>query len=165
MKPVWLLDVDGVINKITWEHDGPEAYVDFDDQGSRFKMRWNTKVVDTIRYFANSDKVDIRWCTTWVSAARNLEDLWMLPRLDTAFDGGGYIDYSELKNLAAVDVLTNEKRPLIWTDDDVIPHDFMDDNDNIPDMLLIRPRAHIGLSNTQLELISEFITDCLTNSP
>jgi hypothetical protein len=160
--PVWLLDVDGVLNirKSPWggaPYNG-RAY----DNGTEWKMRWAPQLIQRIKALHTSGAVEARWCTTWCSNADQLERLFKLPILGRAFTGElrGF-ECSEAK-LAAARAVLAEGRRLIWTDDVEVPIER-----NEPALyaeltaggkaLLIRPDERGGLRPEHMEEIEAFV--------
>jgi len=121
LPPVWLLDVDGVINiRVSPWHSAPyngRAY----DNGREWKMRWAPQLIARIRDLHKAGLVEVRWCTTWCSNVDQLERLFKLPQFGRAFteDLRGFA-CSEAK-LAAARAVLAEGRRLIWTDDVEVP--------------------------------------------
>lgn len=158
--PVWLLDVDGVINanRPGWSAPPNQGYAAA--SGTTWKMRWAPGLTAAIRTLALSGDVEIRWATSWVLYTDQLERLFRLPPLPVAFadDNDGYV--TELKVAAALRVVEEEKRPLIWTDDDAIPHSGPErsrlESGEHP-VLLLDPDWNRGLQPTHIDIIREFI--------
>lgn len=159
LPPVWLLDVDGVINVTrprwgTAPHSGT-AYAD----GYAYRMRWAPALIDRIRRLHGTGLVEVRWCTTWCAFADELERLWRLPRLERAFtDPLNGHEAVEAKQAAARMVLADGRR-LVWTDDQVVPTPgtrLYDELTADGRALLIRPSARRGLRSADLEAIEEF---------
>jgi hypothetical protein len=156
--PVWLLDVDGVINTLKrprWFTPPPRGYACAD--GVSWEMRWAEALIDEIRLLHVTGQVELRWCTTWCEYADQLEHLFGLPALVRAFPYAGD-DAPALKFEAALAVVQDEHRPLIWTDDDAIPRQeeiirpLLDAR-----ALLIRPNARFGLTRDDLTLITGWL--------
>jgi hypothetical protein len=124
--PVWLLDVDGVLNvaRPGWSeapHRG-EALAD----GAWWPMRWAPALIQRIARLHASGLAEVRWCSTWCPWADQLETLFGLPRLAAALTTeeatSPGLPRAAAKAAAAFRVLDAEGRRLIWTDDDAIPH-------------------------------------------
>lgn len=167
-KPVWLLDVDGVVNatRAGWSaapHSG-EVFA----QGIWWKFRWAPPLVAFIRDTVERGRAEVRWATTWIQHTRELEALFSLPELPAAFtepaDGG----FPNGKLQAALTVVEQEHRPLIWTDDDAIPQlgPFRSRLDQAPHgSLLIAPKPNRGLRPEHVEQIDAFLTVFASESP
>ena len=128
LRPIWLLDVDGVINALcapkTWdEHKEGIAHL---DDGS-YKICWSEELIRAIELI-NKEDVEVRWLTTWGHYAN--EVLRPLVNLEEEFPvqaepvyasgyGGASLSYTtfDWKYMAVLEVL-EEGRPIIWTDDD-----------------------------------------------
>jgi len=161
-RPVWLLDVDGVLNvtrpgwggaplhKLLWSNSDKRSY----------PIRWSPALLDRIRALHNSGAVELRWCTTWCPDANRLEELWRLPRLRRALDADPMPRGSAcwpLKLAAARAVLAQGRR-LIWTDDEAVPPEGPVRAELTAGgrALLIAPRANRGLRPADLEEIESF---------
>lgn len=160
--PIWLLDIDGVINirKSPWHtapHNG-RAH----DNGREWKIRWAPQLVAHIRTLHKSGTVEILWCTTWCSNADQMERLFKLPALGRAFTEELHGAACSDAKLAAARTVLAEGRRLIWTDDVEVPTEHSE-----PDLyaeltaggrgLLIRPRERDGLRPEHLDLIHAFL--------
>ncbi|MFZ0161306.1 MAG: hypothetical protein WAL50_19925 [Kineosporiaceae bacterium] len=164
VRPVWLLDVDGVLNAARpgWDEvpGQGKAFVD----GTCYRLRWAPPLTRRITALHHSGAVEIRWATTWVDHITQVERLLRLPKLPTAFIGldPDEVDPTELKVCAALDVVELERRPLIWTDDDAIPGTgpLLDrlQAAGVP-VLLLAPGSRIGLQPEDLDVIDDFLTE------
>ena len=161
-KPVWLLDVDGVINttKPGWGAAPSRSLVWSAADNTSYLLRWAPLLVDRIRGLVLTGRVEIRWCTTWCPEAERLEQLWHLPQLDRALEADPMPRGAEcwpLKQAAAWDVLA-EGRRLIWTDDEALPPPGPERDELTAEGrgLLIAPRAARGLQPADLDLIEKF---------
>jgi hypothetical protein len=164
-RPVWLLDVDGVLNAARpgWDedHEQGQAFV----HGTCYRLRWAPPLARRIAALHHSGGVEVRWATTWVDHIQQVERLLRLPRLATAFDGLDVVDAEaavERKVEAALRVVEVERRPLIWTDDDAIPRtgpilDRLDDA-GVP-FLLVAPGSRHGLQPEDLTAIDDFLAE------
>lgn len=157
--PVWLLDIDGVLNanKPGWGAAPRKTFC------AGFTIRWAPALLDRIREVHRSGAVEIRWCSTWCGYPDQLAALARAFRLDLASSFGDRPmskTWAELKAEAALAVLAAGRR-LIWTDDDEIgaarrmfPELAAAEADGRA--LLIAPRANRGLQAEHLDLIMEF---------
>lgn len=157
--PVWLLDVDGVINATRpgWGAPPRKGRARFFDD--EFPIRWAPALVDRILALHRSGQIEIRWCTTWCPQAEQIEQLIGLPALPRAFTEDPGLRVRRAKHDAVLAVLA-ENRPLVWTDDDAIPESgrLFDELASAPaGALLIRPRGHCGLQPVHLDAIEAFI--------
>lgn len=162
-RPVWLLDVDGVLNasRPGWAepHVQGEAYVD----GVTYLLRWAPELARRIDGIVGGGAVEVRWATTWVDHILQVERLLRLPSMRTAFRVGSDadLDPAELKLQAALHVVEVERRPLIWTDDDAIPgvedilHRRIKDA-GVP-VLLLEPHTANGLQPEDVDEIDRFL--------
>lgn len=160
--PVWLLDVDGVINSSRpgWGTAPSRAPVWSAADGRAYPLRWAPPLVDRIRELHLSGAVEVRWCSTWCPDADNLERLWGLPSLVRALTADpmprGAACWA-LK-LAAARAVLAERRLLIWTDDEATPVDGPVHDELVAEgrALLVTPRATHGLQPDDLDRIEAF---------
>lgn len=156
-RPVWLLDVDGVLNarRPGWSAapSAGNAYA----LGQAWRIRWEQRVADEIRRLHEAGVVEVRWSTTWVDHIDQIEGLLGLPSFPTAFTMWGKRPGNR-KILAALDVVRSERRRLVWTDDDAIPADGHPDRLELDaaGALLIAPDPRRGLRREHLEQIEAF---------
>lgn len=180
-KPVWLLDVDGVLNAVSrdmpnthpaesWHHDEVNASGTY--YAAFFPIWWSEVVRDFI--VEMSDLVDIRWHTTWQEAAQNLADVMGLPTFPVAecpeFHYERMRDYPQYgyggnwwKMDTALRVVNEEERTLIWTDDDLGRWEVkaFQENLTVKDVksLLVTPSTNVGLSPNNLKGIRSFVSN------
>ncbi len=163
--PVWLLDVDGVINanRPGWSA-APKSRGVALSNGLYAKVKWEPRLISVIRGLHFSGSVDIRWATSWVSYSPELEGLLLLPPLPLAFTDAVYAGLTKAKIDAALHVVEVDKRPLIWTDDEVIDALDADTRDRLVNSgvptLLISPKSNRGLRPDDVDAITAFIADC-----
>lgn len=159
--PVWLLDVDGVLNasRAGWSAAPCTSTVIAD--GRAWKFRWSPAAVAFVRAQALAGRVEVRWATTWVPWIREVEQALRLPEFACAFTADAARgDALTAKASAALDVVHREQRPLVWTDDDAIPRfgpvrEQLDTASNR--VLLIAPASSRGLRPEHTEQIEQFL--------
>ena len=163
--PVWLLDVDGVLNALHPGWDSPAQQGVAVAYGTAFRLRWAPALVDRIARLHRSGSVEVRWATTWVDEIDQVERLLRLPRFPTAFTGLGAapsVQATGRKWAAALEVVEEERRPLLWTDDDAIP--AWEDGvqrlgaTGLP-VMLVAPDPRTGLQPEHLAAIEAFLAD------
>lgn len=117
-KPVLLLDVDGVLNASIPGWGQIEQGVAM-AAGHPFKIRWAPALVDKIKKLHASGRIEIRWCTTWCDYISSIEKLLGLPQFKCeSIPPQGITQQAKIN--AAIGVI-EERRPLIWIDDNAIP--------------------------------------------
>lgn len=128
-RPVWLLDIDGVINAVakkpdinTWPRETWHSVDVVASDGFAYPILYSTGVTDFIREM--SQRVDIRWHTTWQVDALSLGEKLGLPVFPVASAPefrSVAVRFSSVwwKIGAAERVVFDEERKLIWTDDDL----------------------------------------------
>jgi hypothetical protein len=129
--PVWLLDIDGVINHFSagkareqWQETrSRNAHVEAAD-GVSYAIRAMEAMLRGIRTMHRAGLVEIRWHTTWQKDAHKVADAMGLPRFPIAdapeYGWPRYRNTGTWKYPAALRVVAEEKRRLIWTDDDMV---------------------------------------------
>ena len=118
--PLWLLDVDGVINAVCGSV--PPGYQRQHVNG--YQITWHTEVIARMRQLHETRAVEIRWLTTWCEdAATKIAPALGLP-LDCVVEGSadhkasrgdGWWKAPAAKRLSDAE----PHRALIWTDDDL----------------------------------------------
>ncbi|GAA1793272.1 hypothetical protein GCM10009682_13930 [Luedemannella flava] len=160
--PVWLLDVDGVLNvqRPGWGA-APRRGMAV-SMGEAWPMRWAPALIRRIREIHRTGVAEVRWCSTWCPDADQVERLFGLPPLARALTGrpraGMAGDAAKLA--AAQAVISDEGRALIWTDDTAVPDEGPWCDLMLPGRrLLIRPRAARGLQPGHLDAIEVFASE------
>lgn len=159
--PVWLLDIDGVINVDESGWPCPLSTGSARTTHRSFTIRWCPQLIDEIRDMHTRGIVEIRWATTWIPFIDEIHALLDLPKIATAFDVDPRTRGSAVARakLVAATSVVHDGRPLIWTDNDAIPyvgtsaHTFLMHTNRT---LLIRPRPHTGLLHKHISLIKQF---------
>lgn len=157
-RPVWMLDIDGVLNVFQ-----PSWGIDLTRVKVGFPIRYNQPLIDRIRAIHTSGLAEVRWSTTWCGYRDQLVWLGRLFDLDLtrAFgDRPMSKTWADLKVEAALAVLA-EGRRLIWTDDGeveagrrlfpALAHAEADGR-----ALLIEPDSVIGLQADHMDQIEAF---------
>lgn len=166
IRPIWLLDVDGVINAVGGTV--PDGYERRRING--FLITWPTAVVARMRELHETDAVEIRWLTTWCEDAANLIAPALGLPLDCIVEGsddhkasGKYGVHGWWKSITAQRITEAEPdRPLIWTDDDL---DYAETRGEV-DWLKARtaptlcyaPDPRQGITPKWLQRIEDFIS-------
>jgi hypothetical protein len=178
--PVWLLDIDGVLNAMStnlathvWRQ---EDWVIGEAQGGNniWKIAVRRQVCDFIREVHEKDLAEIRWHSTWQHQAENVAKLLDLPTFpvhpapefrhghwaSSSFDGTWW------KLAGAERVLLEEDRPLVWTDDDI---DYYLEDAKLTSLrefsqaLLVCPDHKCGLVQKELDKIRKFLESFQTS--
>lgn len=177
--PVWLLDIDGVINAATIKPD-PHVYPPGSWKEGRavcgersWHIWWSQPVIDFINAVHDAGRAEIRWHTTWQHEAQSVADLVGLPEFPVAhapefLTGSQEAARAVLEDRpevwwkvgAAERVVLDERRPLIWTDDDIgagladAQYAFLHESDAV---LLVCPPLRVGLTPRNLRAVGEFL--------
>ncbi|WP_285597262.1 hypothetical protein [Kineosporia sp. NBRC 101731] len=123
--PIWLLDMDGVINGIRPGWVRAPRTTSLEANGVEYRIRYAPELIRRIRGLHQTRQVDLRWATTWACHTRRLNNLYDLQGVPPAFalprgDNTSRERVGELKVRAALAVVRAGHR-LIWTDDEAIP--------------------------------------------
>jgi hypothetical protein len=176
--PVWLLDIDGVVNAISVD---PHPAVWPADRWVRAKatcagVEWPLlaagPVLDFVRRAHLAGLAEIRWHTTWqheaadVSRALDLPEFPVQPapefRSIHAVGGAAPVGATWWKLPAAQRVVADEGRALVWTDDDAeIQLDGWTGEEQAlrrtRSVLIVAPRTQVGLTPDDLLAIDAFL--------
>lgn len=173
LKPLWFVDVDGVINALVDYANKPHfgSYSDWQTINvNGYPIVFSPTMVQSIN--ALSANIDIVFFSTWAEpAVRDLApalglDIKSFLRSDgtnSSFDYQGNDASKRWWKLNGIlDHINNDQRPFIWTDDDM--------NNEVQraiygraafegvDNLLIAPNSKIGLTNQHMEMIEAFVS-------
>ncbi|MGX6608311.1 hypothetical protein ACWKSP_40275 [Micromonosporaceae bacterium Da 78-11] len=155
-RPVWLLDVDGVLNATRpgWSA-APRNGTAYGD-GYPYRLRWAPALISRIRALHNAGSVTVRWCAD----ADQVERLFALPRLERAWTDPISHGAAPAAKLAAASAVLDQGYRLIWTDDDAVPtsgpvHDELVATGRA---LLIAPLPNRGLQPEHLDMIEAFLS-------
>lgn len=161
LPPVWLLDVDGVLNapRPGWRSRPRSGRAR--SGGFEYSIRFAPRLMRRLVALHRTGLVEVRWATTWVDDIDQIRLLMGLPTWPCAFSLNGSDGATEAKYRAALDVVRTERRPLVWTDDDVVPrqgsHAARALYEHGPPVLLQRPDPARGLQPHHLDEIDAFV--------
>lgn len=163
--PVLLLDVDGVLNAVRPEWSAPPRHATASTNGQTYRLCWAPELLDRLRGWHLDERVELRWATTWCHDADQLERLWNLPPLARALDDddlGSFLRILIAKVNASLAVVEEERRALVWVDDDAIPAfgPYRNRLDNASSsVLLVTPRPTRGITMEEADLIESFLDE------
>jgi Swiss Army Knife RNA repair-like protein len=159
--PVWMLDIDGVINanKPGWGEAPRRRII------GGFIIRWAPKLIVRMKELQAAHQVEIRWSTTWCGSPWELGMLAMTVGLECApafAERPPHKTWGDMKAEAALDVLASGRR-LVWTDDDEVGgarwlFPQFEEAEEDGRALLIAPRSNRGLQPDHLDAIEAFAT-------
>lgn len=165
-RPVWLLDVDGVINAVG---DRPPTHVWrggwMRRRVTNFPIMAAKPVLDFINRMHRIGLVEVRWHTTWQECALELGEVLGLPVFPVQ-DAPEFLRRGPRwwKLPAAERVALVEGRPLVWTDDDLalrttyVGRALSQMREEVP-VLTVAPDAQTGLTPRHLRKIEAFLRD------
>ena len=141
-KPVMLLDIDGVLNAVSkqapthvWQAtDWNRTKIEADD-GVEYPFLWSTPVIEWLTGLHDSGRIEIRWHTTWQHEALKVGQVLGLPEFavqdcpewEQVCANGSALAADLVRQCmppwwkypAAERIVAEEKRKLIWIDDDI----------------------------------------------
>jgi hypothetical protein len=165
-KPLWLLDIDGVINAYSYKNRPNRKEKIFSEytqysvpsnHGMFYEFWVAQELTQKITEIHESKTVEIAWLTTWQSEAnKNVASTLGLPTFPLAAQNNR-LAYSPWKKEAALEAL-ELNRPIIWSDDDEIDKECKSlfKADELEHLLVI-PNPSLGLTPTHIEKIELFI--------
>lgn len=146
-KPVWFLDIDGVLNVIpsaanrnsdkaphfkVWKNWNPvkEVTVNGHSGEATYPIRVSSDLIDNVNAIA--ENVDIHWLTTWKEKAPTIfAPLFGVKEFPVAlaigvespfgsrYSYGNLPEFRWWKMNAVINDMETNARPVIWTDDDI----------------------------------------------
>lgn len=157
--PVWLLDVDGVLNASRPGWGGPPRTRNATSNGVGYRIRWSPALLDRVRALHLSGRVEIRWCTTWCPDADQLEALFGLPVLPRVWSTPLFGEKAATAKLAAAREVLSSGRALVWADDTEVPLDgpVREELLSAGPALLLRPTPARGLQPADVDAIDTFL--------
>ncbi|GAA1608339.1 HAD domain-containing protein [Catellatospora bangladeshensis] len=176
--PIWLLDIDGVINAVTDEPDRrvwPEQEWIRTTAPSNHDLEWPilaaTPVLDFLRRVHEQGRAEIWWHSTWQHNSVNVGTALGLPVWPVRESPEFGTQETELATplartrqtwwkLPAAQRVLAQGRPLLWTDDDARRQ--LRAADTRPwgaSALVVAPPVEAGLTPRQLRRIDRWLTN------
>lgn len=161
MKPIWLLDVDGVMNAVQMPGKvptGPGMWTEWEmTSANGFGITWSPQLVKRMNDLVVADKVEIVWLTTWWD---NIEDLpfpdWHGFRVANTREE--YLSHVSWWKLPVVQRLYSPDQKMVWTDDDIdYDREAVDWLTGKHNILPICPKTLIGITPNHMDKIEEFL--------
>jgi hypothetical protein len=162
-----LLAIDGVLNAIS--PDPPATWPEWtrfhanDPDGGSWRMQVSLGVVEWLKRLHESGRAEIRWHTTWQEGALDIGDVLGLPTFQVAHAPESNWNPVEMRRQwwkapAAIRVTGEEKRRLIWIDDDI--SDFLRREDRLllnGCCVLLNPKTAVGLTEADLARVDHYL--------
>jgi hypothetical protein len=118
--PIWLMDVDGVLNAFDESVPVIGDWSDWEVFTARgFPMRYSPSMIKRIRALHDSGVVEVRWLTTWGRYANTDLTQFGLPELKVQAEMPFRERHGWWK-LPVVQQLFEKGRTIVWTDDDIV---------------------------------------------
>lgn len=154
-KPLWLVDVDGVLNAVCMTCGPGQRRERLNGYG----ITWTPAVTDRILGLHTEGLVELRWLTTWAELANeHIGPAFGWPSLEVV---AGPYDMStsaaEWWKLGHVQALAGDRR-IVWTDDDIhYDPETCDWLKTQPNILPISPNTTVGLTNDHIDKIEGWL--------
>lgn len=168
--PLWLLDVDGVVNALRGDVPDDHRRVSARTQGRTFSITYRPALMTRIRELSDRGAVEIRWLTTWgddaptaIAPALHLPQFAVEGSDDYRTDTGSHWWKATTARRIVQD---SPARPLIWTDDDAGYAQQLGELDWLldhPAKLVISPDPEVGLTDDAVEVISRFCDEATSH--
>jgi hypothetical protein len=175
--PVWLLDIDGVLNAVSAEP--PDVWpadcwvrAEATCTGVDWPLLVARPVLDFVWRVHRTARAEIRWHTTWQHEAAGVAHALRLPefavqpspefdaRRDQRVGGAAPVGATWWK-LGAAERLVDDGRTLVWTDDDADVQLGRRAREHrlrgMSTALIVAPRTEIGLTPADLGAIDAFL--------
>lgn len=168
--PVWLLDLDGVVNAASrkfpthaWPGETWQEIEAEDEEGITWPIKAARPVVEFIKAVHESGRAEIRWHSTWQAHANLVGGQIGLPEFGVQeapeYKSAGADDW--WKAPAARRVLAEEGRDLLWTDDDADAELGRAERTELASLgrrlLIVCPDSTTGLCKKHLRQIGRFL--------
>lgn len=170
-RPVWLLDIDGVINALSagpvvdafppeqWEQHVVHAMLPGLGRVA-LQILVARPVLDFVAAVHESGRAEVLWHSTWrETATTDLAPLLGLPDIPISVAPEWHErPIAQWWKQPAAERVLDSGRPLVWTDDDIVvyrpdPARF----EGRPDVLLLSPDPVTGLTAADLDRVDEFL--------
>lgn len=158
MRPILLLDVDGVLNPVpfttTWSSDWeflPE-FISSEESGM-----WPLNVSAEMAMAITDLGCDVRWLTTWGDHAHDNIGAafgWRLLPVVAQPDRRSF----SWKVKAATEILSEPGPPVVWIDDDIAEFACRTDFTTIDPhkrLITVCPKTNVGLTRSHISYIAE----------
>lgn len=162
--PVWLCDIDGVLNAVTSKPDSNVWPRDTwrTDVVAGFRLHVAQPVIDFVCHVHDIGAAEVRWHTTWQNSAHEFAKAFGFPELSVqhAPEAENFDSPTWWKKPAVFRVLYGENRRLIWTDDEIkwmLHENYITSNFNNEGALIISPTERVGLTKKHVKRISEYL--------
>ncbi|NRQ50414.1 hypothetical protein [Aeromicrobium stalagmiti] len=156
--PIWFLDIDGVVNAAGTDLPPHLARTEATTAGTAWPIHYSPDVIEFINMVHRAGFAEVRWLTTWSQDART--SLAPAVGLDdfTAYEM--YDSDGWWKAEVVATSVKDERRPIIWTDDDITDIDiaWFRSSVEVPSMV-IAPATEQGLTSAELRKIANFMAN------
>lgn len=157
MKPLLLIDVDGVLNPYK-AHRCPEGFVEheyYDEDGSSYDIRLNPEHAAWLAELA--EVFELVWATTWEHKANEfIAPNLSLPQLPVIEFDQGATGYNRTWKLVTIVEYIGD-RPAAWIDDELFRDAKLWAQDR-GDTLLVSPNPGIGMDRSHVEKLLRWAT-------
>lgn len=157
--PVWLMDVDGVLNAVadadppTWDRWAVEV-------AEGYSIRFSPELLDRVSRLVDAREVEVRWLTTWWDRipALPFRSWHGYPVACTEEDLAASRFGDSWWKLAVAQRLHEPGRRLVWTDDDIaLDPSALEWAAAHPEVLAISPEPGVGLTPADVDRVEAFL--------
>jgi hypothetical protein len=120
--PIWFLDIDGIVNAAGLDLPPHLVRTDATTAGTKWPIHYSPEVVAFINMVHRGGLAEVRWLTTWGQDART--SFAPAVGLDEFFAYDMYDSEDWWKAEIVAASVADEKRPFVWTDDDITADDI-----------------------------------------
>lgn len=155
-KPIWLMDVDGVLNAVNYQPSPDQRR----EVLNGFAITWTPAITDAIAALHNEGLVEVRWLTTWADLAND----HIGPALgwpDLKVVASPY-DASRTAwwKLAYVMDLAVDDQLIVWADDDILgdpdARNWLKQED-AGNVFTICPDTRVGLTMEDVDRVAAWL--------
>jgi hypothetical protein len=162
--PVWLLDIDGVLNASTKDAWPASDWVEqkVSNTCGRWRILIAQPVMDFIRQVHVTGRAEIRWHSTWQDDSNAVARVFGLPELPVqdapeVHHARGFLSRGDWWKAPAALRVVQDGRRLLWTDDDIAADLTPADRTALGNSLLISPDPSTGLDAVDLLTIDTWL--------
>ena len=164
MRPLWALDIDGVVAPVGENHCGdPHLHASTPaslGHAAEMWLCWDASIVTRVAELHRSSVVEVAWLTTWLNdAATHFAPAVGLPDFAAIPEVSSTQAWSKLAWLVEYQK-RHPVRPLVWTDDHLSPARRRAARRHLPGpLLLMQPVSAVGLTHRHLDRIERFAAE------
>ena len=165
MIPIWLLDVDGVLNAVRGSNSlrdknlPEDSWVDWQyEVVIGYPILIATGLIEFVNSVHRNGLAEVRWLTTWKEQAQTeLAPAFGFDHFEVQpTEPQKFSDTSSWWKVTGAELALSEGRKVVWTDDDMWELRYTNLNDD-PDLFTIMPDTDSGLTPDDCFAIMTFL--------